>query len=907
MVNLQIENTMDFEQTLMYGQYKKDLARFSRSLASSRSRGAKPISLIRESSFFRAISGCFGFIWKYTLGIIDEDWPFLALLGITMAIISFTLDFFVLQCHQTRVLLYDQLFTYNIVIRYFGWITFPVLLLVFATGVVGIISPQATGSGIPEMKTILRGVILHEYLSFRTLVAKLIGLACILGSGLPFGKEGPFVHTCSMVATILSKVIGSFQHVYDRDARTTEMLAVACAVGVATTFYSPIGGVLFSVEVTTDFFAIRSYWRGFFSACSAATFWRLLTVFFRKEAALTSLFKTNFRTDFPFDPQELLVFAFIGVACGFGGAFYVRCHRWLVHYIRNQKTLNAFLKKNRFVYPTVVTLLLMSISFPPFMGQYMASFLSNPQTFKELFSNITWDVHGSNDSKHLTMVQHWSTNHTSIYTNLIITIFNTFWMSILASTIPVPHGLFIPIFKIGATFGRLVGEIMAACFPDGISFSGYTIPIVPGGYSVVGAAAFTGAVTHTISITVIVFEMTGQMSHMIPVILSVLISNAISQKLELSIYDSVIQIKKLPFLPPIMVANSLAHNIFVDDIMVRNLVFVWLKNFTYRDIVNLLSNNPEIRTFPLVDNCKNMILLGSVQRDELERIVDCLLCRERRLQEVVRKNSLQEYALGIETESDEDSIQFITPFMDYEQIPSPTNKSRFNVSLVSSNDYEDKRINQSAIDRRSPVKPKSILKQTFTITTYSPHSTINTNSSIRKDSRLRQVFENIFQKSLHLEDAHPNPLKQSAESMTTKPPIIERSVQLPRERVIDMTAEEQHKWEEEQLNTVVDFNDCCIDPAPFQLVERTTIYKVHLFFSMLSLSRAYVTSVGRLIGLVDLADLKNGIDKLNQGLLQPHEDSEEANNYLYNIEFDPHHEDTLTSFTEVMEINNQSR
>ena len=70
-----------------------------------------------------------------------------------------------------------------------------------------------------------------------------------------------------------------------------------------------------------------------------------------------------------------------------------------------------------------------------------------------------------------------------------------------------------------------------------------------------------------------------------------------------------------------------------------------------------------------------------------------------------------------------------------------------------------------------------------------------------------------------------------------------------------MTTEEQHKWEEEQLNTVVDFNDCCIDPAPFQLVERTTIYKVHLFFSMLSLSRAYVTSVGRLIGLVDLADV----------------------------------------------------
>ncbi|OTF73212.1 hypothetical protein BLA29_004293 [Euroglyphus maynei] len=408
--------------------------------------------------------------------------------------------------------------------------------------------------------------------------------------------------------------------------------------------------------------------------------------------------------------------------------------------------------------------------------------------------------------------------------------------------------------------------------------------------------------------------MTGQMSHMIPVILSVLISNVISQKLELSIYDSVIQIKKLPFLPPIMGTNSLAHNVFVDDIMVRNLVYVWRKNCTYRDIVNLLAKNPEIRIFPLVDNGKNMILLGSIQRDELERIVDCLLCRERRLQEVVRKNSLQQNALDIEPDSDDDSIHFITSSIDedYEQLPSPTNKSRFDVSLVATNDDEDKRFNQSSIDRGSPVRPKSILKQTFTVTTYSPHSTINTNSSIHKDSRLRQVFENIFQKSLHLEAAHPNPhffqfLKQLTGSITPKPAIVERRVRLPRERVIDMTAEEQQKWEEEQLNTVVDFNECCIDPAPFQLVERTTIYKVHLLFSLLSLSRAYVTSVGRLVGLVDLADLKNGIDKLNQGLLKPHEDSEEANNYLDNIEFDPLHEDTLKSLTEMMATNNPSK
>lgn len=84
------------------------------------------------------------------------------------------------------------------------------------------------------------------------------------------------------------------------------------------------------------------------------------------------------------------------------------------------------------------------------------------------------------------MVKHWSTDHTSIYMNLIIYILMTVWMSLLASTVPVPSGTFIPVFKIGAAFGRLAGEIMALAFPYGIPFEGFTTPIVPGGYAVVG-------------------------------------------------------------------------------------------------------------------------------------------------------------------------------------------------------------------------------------------------------------------------------------------------------------------------------------------------------------------------------------------------------------------------------------
>lgn len=86
------------------------------------------------------------------------------------------------------------------------------------------------------MKTILRGVVLKEYLTFRTLVAKFVGLILALGTGLPIGKEvlklmeaffsfhtvsflfllkGPFVHIASMLARLLSHFAVSFKGIFE--------------------------------------------------------------------------------------------------------------------------------------------------------------------------------------------------------------------------------------------------------------------------------------------------------------------------------------------------------------------------------------------------------------------------------------------------------------------------------------------------------------------------------------------------------------------------------------------------------------------------------------------------------------------------------------------------------------------
>ena len=61
---------------------------------------------------------------------------------------------------------------------------------------------------------------------------------------------------------------------------------------------------------------------------------------------------------------------------------------------------------------------------------------------------------------------------------------------------------------------------MATFFPEGVG--GHTI--VPGGYAIVGAAALSGSVTHTISTSVIVFELTGQIGHVLPCVVIICVT-----------------------------------------------------------------------------------------------------------------------------------------------------------------------------------------------------------------------------------------------------------------------------------------------------------------------------------------------------------------------------------------------
>ncbi|XP_064440389.1 chloride channel protein 2 isoform X3 [Mirounga angustirostris] len=830
-------NAPIFPIAQMYGRYTQELGAFAKEEAARIRLGgpetwrgppsprAPPELLEYGQSRCARCHICSVRCHKFLVSRVGEDWIFLVLLGLLMALVSWAMDYAIAACLQAQQWMSQGLNT-SLLLQYLAWVTYPIVLITFSAGFTQILAPQAVGSGIPEMKTILRGVVLKEYLTLKTFVAKVIGLTCALGSGMPLGKEGPFVHIASMCAALLSKFLSLFGGIYENESRNTEMLAAACAVGVGCCFAAPIGGVLFSIEVTSTFFAVRNYWRGFFAATFSAFIFRVLAVWNRDEETITALFKTRFRLDFPFDLQELPAFAVIGIASGFGGALFVYLNRKIVQVMRKQKTINRFLMKKRLLFPALVTLLISTLTFPPGFGQFMAGQLSQKETLVTLFDNRTWVRQGLvEDLEPPGTSQAWSPPRANVFLTLVIFILMKFWMSALATTIPVPCGAFMPVFVIGAAFGRLVGESMAAWFPDGIHTDSSTYRIVPGGYAVVGAAALAGAVTHTVSTAVIVFELTGQIAHILPVMIAVILANAVAQSLQPSLYDSIIRIKKLPYLPELGWGRHQQYRMRVEDIMVRDVPHVAL-SCTFRDL-RLALHRTKGRMLALVESPESMILLGSIERSQVVALLGAQLSTARRRQYMQERRAAQ-----------------TSPPSDQECSPSPETSVRFQVNT------EDSGFPAAQGETHKPLKPA--LKR-------GPSNTMNLGESPTGNMEQAGIaLRSLFCGSPTPEAA--SELEKSESCDTRKLKRVRISLASDSDLEGEMTPEEILEWEEQQLDEPVNFSDCKIDPAPFQLVERTSLHKTHTVFSLLGVDHAYVTSIGRLIGIVTLKELRKAIE-----------------------------------------------
>lgn len=241
-------NFLEYEETLLYGRHSRHgLGKFALQEASKfRQKQRCRAVHVKETSltkFQRIVFDKWNRISQTTLGRSLEDWMFLTILGVAVAIFSFVIDLVINRCHIGRSWMLEIL-NFSVALQFVGWMAFYVAFVCVAVGLTHIIAPTAIGSGIPEMKTMIRGVVMPEYLTIRTLIAKVVGLTASLGSGLPVGKEGPFVHIAGISAAIIAKFLPSFRNDFEnQEVRMANILAPACAVGVACTFAAPVGGM----------------------------------------------------------------------------------------------------------------------------------------------------------------------------------------------------------------------------------------------------------------------------------------------------------------------------------------------------------------------------------------------------------------------------------------------------------------------------------------------------------------------------------------------------------------------------------------------------------------------------------------------------------------------------------------
>ncbi|CAI2343257.1 unnamed protein product [Caenorhabditis sp. 36 PRJEB53466] len=784
---------------------------------------------------------------------VIRDWIFLALLGFIMAALSFGMDYAILNLQNGQMYLYDQVKEYHVTLALLVWIGYVVGLILLSAVCAHYIAPQAIGSGIPEMKTILRGVILKEYLSMRTLLSKMIGLTLSLGSGLPMGKEGPFVHVASVVASQLSRLVhGSSVGIFENESRSAEMLAAGCAVGVACTFSAPIGGVLFSIEVTSVYFAVRNYWRGFFAATCSATLFRILRMFSVSEAVTVEAhYQTNFPPQNVFLPQELPVFALIGLICGLAGSLFVFLHRRTVLFLRRNAIAKMIFQKYWLIYPICIATFISSLSFPMGLGQYMGGEERFSHTMKEFFVNCAWTAEpgepyacappNSTNSSDFD-IHHWKGPNMNYSPYITVAVFQTvyFFLSILASTLPVPSGIFMPVFVLGAAFGRLWR---------------HSLLIRPGVYAVVGAAAFCGAVTHTVSVAVIVFELTGQLCHLLPVMIAVLIANATASYLQPSIYDSIIRIKNLPYLPDIPHTTSLYHQMLIEQFMITPVVFIG-KDSTVGDVKRALELKSRIRAFPLVENIESLALVGSVSRSQLLRYVDSQIGTKARFAEATRRvkqrleDEENERKRREESKSDEteDSLAL--------KGAGGRRASRFLVVPVAKNGPQvNRNENLSGLSEENArkiltVEEKRALFEAASLTTPKRELGGRTINPVNIESH--HTIGDIFRSITHLSFGRQNVQKKGSQNE------------------FDLYGSERSEWEDSVLEERIDLSELDIDSTPFQLSEYTSLFKAHSLFSLLGLNRAYVTKKGQLIGVVALKELRRAIEYLQSGKVPTH-------------------------------------
>ncbi|XP_042475966.1 chloride channel protein CLC-d isoform X1 [Macadamia integrifolia] len=519
------------------------------------------------------------------------------------------------------------------------YILFNLVLVFSSVYIITQFAPAAAGSGIPEIKGYLNGVDAHGILLFRTLIGKILGSIGSVGGGLALGKEGPLVHTGACIASLLGQGGSTKYHlrsrwlqVFQSDRDRRDFVTCGCAAGVAAAFRAPVGGVLFALEEVTSWWRSQLMWRVFFTSAVVAVVVRTAMAWCGSgkcghfgSGGFIIWDISGGQEDYSF--EELLPMAFIGVIGGLLGALFNQ----LTLYITRWRRQYLHKKGNRvkIIEVCLVSLITSAISFglpllrkcspcpeteansgiecprPPGMyGNYVSFYCAKDNEYNDLatiFFNTQDDAIRNLFSA--------KTFHEYSAQSLLTFLVMFYTLAVVTFGTAVPAGQFVPGIMIGSTYGRLVGMFVVNFYKK--------LNIDEGTYALLGAASFLGgSMRMTVSLCVIMVEITNNLKLLPLIMLVLLISKAVGDAFNEGLYEVQAQLRGIPLLesrPKYQMRNMTAKE------ACRNQKVVYFPRVVkVSDVVSVLRSSNH-NGFPVVDHHGDgeTLVIGLVLRSHL--------------------------------------------------------------------------------------------------------------------------------------------------------------------------------------------------------------------------------------------------------------------------------------------------
>jgi CIC family chloride channel protein len=343
--------------------------------------------------------------------------------------------------------------------------------------------PEASGSGIPHLRMILRE---SGQLNWRLVIPiKFIsGLFGIMG-GLCLGREGPTIQMGASLGAMWGE-----SHLGKRADRRT-LLVTGASAGLAAAFNAPMAGILFSIEELHINLPESAFFAAMISCISSDLLSRMVL-------GQTPVLHATLNQIPPL--ESLPFFVVLGVLSGFLA--------WAFNYSLVTSTRRLAFRSFKWNAAKVIiaagTLALVGWYYPPLLGGGLQ--LSNQALTGQ--GTVAW---------------------------LVAMLVLRFVLSVGSYAVGTAGGIFAPLLVLGGLLGLLTGEISQRIFPTAVP--------EPTAFAVVGMAAlFAGVVRCPLTGIVLIIEMTGNYELILPLMVASFTASITADELHVApVYDALLE------------------------------------------------------------------------------------------------------------------------------------------------------------------------------------------------------------------------------------------------------------------------------------------------------------------------------------------------------------------------------